>query len=91
MIVKELYKTTDGVLHLTPEELRELRNEDYNDYPDVVGHTCGACDEENTEDNMLEYIGMWWCKDCKPNLRRCDVCGTVYDTEVDSVCPECKA
>jgi len=88
---KELYSVSEGKLCLSPEKMRELTNEDFNDYPDVVGHVCESCDEENIEENMLEYDGSWWCKDCRLELRRCDYCGTVWDSSVVGRCPECKS
>jgi len=91
-MIKELYKTTEGKLHLPPDELVKLRNEDYTVYPDEAGHVCSSCGEENIEEDMLEYDGSWWCKDCCPELEKCERCGTVYNTEeTEGVCPECKA
>jgi len=86
---KDVYAIPEGMLHLLPNVMAELKKREHDNHIDEVEHTCEECGVGYPEGSILEYDGYWWCKDCMPNLKMCEVCGTTYDSEIDKKCPEC--
>ena len=86
---KNVYAIPEGDLHLLPNVMAELKKREHDNHIVEAGHICDKCGVEYQEGSILEYVGMWWCKDCMPNLKMCEVCGTTYDSEIDKKCPEC--
>ena len=89
MTEKNVYAATEGEFNLMPSVMAELKKREHDNHIVEAGHICDKCGVEYQEGSILEYVGMWWCKDCMPNLKMCEVCGTTYDSEIDKKCPEC--
>ncbi|GAH08737.1 unnamed protein product [marine sediment metagenome] len=71
---------------LTPYERNELFVKQ-----NLTEAFCGSCGDSDDKDAMYFYPpdGEWYHPECLPSLRKCEICGTVYDEDKEKVCPEC--